>query len=1393
MLNPRVNSFFSVFSQSVQEEIMAFCRRLTSTHADIYIFMARKAAAFCDCLEELGLIHLDGYVTTDRSLDISGEWLKGKNIVIVDDAVVSGTTLYTTIQKLKENDVENISIHILTINEKWYNPVLLEDDNGNSYVFPVYNNLPDNLCIKLCNDIVQAISLVPRPYDVDFPLYRTFRISEYEFSRILVLNNWDAYDIRTELQKQHDIINITLIPNKYELQNLSRIIGIDITNNSIMKIRIYGRVSNRAKRVLSLRISPFFIFEEMDIDTTQKLFDLVVSHHQGVDPSQFSDWSSTTQLRLLQFYYSHQLASFWQYRIHHLLSNPVPLFFSYRNLSFLFPDKYISAIETLCCTLLKIPTGIHIPTNQVLRNHSPETIYHATDPISLNARLYEPFIDMYHNKELPCRTLVLEKGKQVFIDPQYQSLRNRLNEGLSFQDLLERLRDCSNDYNINAKVSLFIDSSIDAGIIVPIVQQIGSTVFRAYRHGEDVLFGRREELMYVQMLSLFSEHCGSSNGISKLSAEKLIVLFSKIGLREKILYPYTSNFVSEPLDQHGRPLKILRVKPYLKGPVALLGTALQHQRFKNVPFVTAERKGLWLTNVLIQNRCLDPNEDNYKYRVDDSSVRNDLSLLTEQELSFVQDFAELAGRVSNPSEDTGITFTDNDWSKVSITLTLPDTITAVAAEMEIFYNDFDISALHALSGNEERDQNAVRFFASSFAFESIHNAVMKVESFSKKRGQELVKSVKFNSRIEQRLWLSYFSEELTNNSDNNNEQLSAIFYEQKVWVYLFEAIINAIFVVSVKRFDSAYSSHATTTDKLSRAEFRMNQAISTLKALRTHIPTNARDAYKMFDVFDSLSSDFLSDICVLPHSVILERINNTIRELEMITNHIKEAICDVLGEKGKINDILLYTSAFHINLDSCPEDMQEEAYAIIESAYRKELRKINSNRQYSISKGKPVPSIRINELPQNCKPKPHGEDKSPGIWYIGHGTRIDQQITSFAMNVFYKLFLNGIDCQVTIFDSLKYDICITSSSSEYAEYHCNQFNTFIELFKDDVLFNPSKKGPRLIHITPSHMLDVSHTYDKLRKTTSYQMKSCTEKDDFNISKSKYTITSYICTEERRHPMHSDQSIDFGIITILSEELSSIINIFSLQKIPAKFGERIYYSGNIVSAESGDTRSVLCTQTINQGELSVAHAYSDMVAKYHPKIVFLVGIAGGVLNSGTKKKKQTDSRPEQDLCDVVIAKSVIDYELRKETSGGVEHRGQVFNVDARIATVINDYLTMLHSDAAVAVEGSKNDTINVLFDAIGSGNAVIANELSSITAWLKTVNSKVAAVEMEATGISSSFYETALTNNEVQGLIIVRGISDLANTDKALCKKYRIPAAKNAAIISKQIMELFPSF
>lgn len=69
-------------------------------------------SCFFNCLEELGLIHFNGYVTSERILDMNCEWLKDKNIVIIDDAIVSGTSINRTIEKLNDACVKSIEVSV---------------------------------------------------------------------------------------------------------------------------------------------------------------------------------------------------------------------------------------------------------------------------------------------------------------------------------------------------------------------------------------------------------------------------------------------------------------------------------------------------------------------------------------------------------------------------------------------------------------------------------------------------------------------------------------------------------------------------------------------------------------------------------------------------------------------------------------------------------------------------------------------------------------------------------------------------------------------------------------------------------------------------------------------------------------------------------------------------------------------------------------------------------------------------------------------------------------------------------------------------------------------------------------------------------------------------------
>ena len=83
------------FPQRYRQHIIDFAGNLSSLNVDVLIFTARKAACFFHCLEHLRL-WTPGLrvITTDRLLDHDAGWIQGKRVAVVDEVIVSGTSLY---------------------------------------------------------------------------------------------------------------------------------------------------------------------------------------------------------------------------------------------------------------------------------------------------------------------------------------------------------------------------------------------------------------------------------------------------------------------------------------------------------------------------------------------------------------------------------------------------------------------------------------------------------------------------------------------------------------------------------------------------------------------------------------------------------------------------------------------------------------------------------------------------------------------------------------------------------------------------------------------------------------------------------------------------------------------------------------------------------------------------------------------------------------------------------------------------------------------------------------------------------------------------------------------------------------------------------------------------
>ena len=177
--------FLSRFNSSMRPEIIEYGKRLSSFSEEknaVLFFMARKAVCLADCLASLKLSFFSCPITSDRVLELNTEWLQNKKVIVVDDALISGTTLFRTNEKLLQAGIkeENIKNIVLCVNNKWWCPELITPHKP-------YLELEDNETASLCASIVEAISIVPRPYCVDFPLYRNIRIPANRFDELVVI------------------------------------------------------------------------------------------------------------------------------------------------------------------------------------------------------------------------------------------------------------------------------------------------------------------------------------------------------------------------------------------------------------------------------------------------------------------------------------------------------------------------------------------------------------------------------------------------------------------------------------------------------------------------------------------------------------------------------------------------------------------------------------------------------------------------------------------------------------------------------------------------------------------------------------------------------------------------------------------------------------------------------------------------------------------------------------------------------------------------------------------------------------------------------------------------------------------------------------------------------
>ncbi|MFE3151233.1 MULTISPECIES: hypothetical protein [unclassified Streptomyces] len=249
--------------------------------------------------------------------------------------------------------------------------------------------------------------------------------------------------------------------------------------------------------------------------------------------------------------------------------------------------------------------------------------------------------------------------------------------------------------------------------------------------------------------------------------------------------------------------------------------------------------------------------------------------------------------------------------------------------------------------------------------------------------------------------------------------------------------------------------------------------------------------------------------------------------------------------------------------------------------------------------------------------------------------------------------------------------------------------------------------------------------------------------------------------------------DIGVVTILSEELRSVVDELKLER--HKVGGGLYfYQGEHTTPEA--TVRIVATQSQSQGQRSAMAALENLRRHYAPRLWALVGVGGGIHDQHAR------------VGNVIVSTEIVYYENRKiNPLGDVRRRGEHRQAPAPVVHAVNAFFAdqgtpaRIHGQLATHV----SEEFEVYPGLIGSGEAVIADRESDIRDWLKKYHEKVLAVDMEAGGLSQYWQENSVHGETNPGWIVIRGVSDNADQEKG--HGFHELAARNAAYILRELL------
>ena len=815
-------SLLSIFEQKIQTNIIEFCKNLNKTEADLYIVMARKAACLVSVLEKLSLLSLRGEVISERVIDCRIEWKALQKVIIIDDVVISGTTLYSTIEFIKEkNPNVEIQLYVLGVNDKWYNDDVLEND-GVSYIQTPIRRLNNSECIKLSGDIVRLLSMYPVPYNIDFPIYNTLKLSEEDLHSVLSIPGWYVSKVTAFSQKANEVFTHTFIPNNYILDSCTPSLSCDFLSKSLLKIRTYGRSRlDKQKIFYHITIVPMLIMPPISEDELNKLFFMIVGNNNDDIVSYLN--TPTSKLRLVQFILADVLARRFLQEINYILGNSTAVSREFSSLRYLFPPILIKGIVKLAETFSTPLPSVHLA--KVQTHIKPARKIDSLWDVNYN--LFKPFIDFYYNDEIPSRQLVKEKGKKVFGNREYQKIIDRLKRGYSLTNLLDMLPNIKNDKKI-LLLSSFLDNYIDEGVVVPITVHEKNLIFRAFRHGEDVQFSQQEERLCYDMLNAFYDELSKKredndksnrNDMQKLWVEKMLVLLLQLG-EGRVFESLQTDISQYSHIKRVEKTDIASVRYYLQGPVIV---KTPERNIIGQPYLEYTDKANWLTSIFKQddksplvespNGMYSFNKDAYVKLSQDESCQ---IVVDAKKTSFANKVGRIFGYLlRNHARGIKPSLSGDELVTLTSSLESKNVMGAMAAEINIFKNGFRDSSENSISNilslmcdhSLDIDQG-FSMIRKKTSYQALNDGCRKYLWYNNSVGYDIIKeiSLNFEDEVYRIEWDDFWSPNLEKYGNDESPIIKELVQKEGYWLLCVTVYLYLLEYLLQKERDNNYQN-----------------------------------------------------------------------------------------------------------------------------------------------------------------------------------------------------------------------------------------------------------------------------------------------------------------------------------------------------------------------------------------------------------------------------------------------------------------------------------------------------------------------------------------------------------------------------------------------------------